>query len=343
MNVDMANPMADLYRRLQAVGLTERYVRKSILPDWWDDEVATNPAGYAEGLTYLSRHLGLDLATLQDPTRPVSFRDFGACKFKKSKNTLESDLALARALGTRLAQLAVLATTTQYQPLPRSAQIIRGEILGQGGAWVGLGNLMDYCWSLGIPVIHLSGFSKAKRPDGMTAIVNGRPVVVLCKKHRHPAWLLFILAHELGHFALGHVGNNGVLIDEHMKRNLPDDEENAANAFAVNLLTGNEETRFTASGPWPNAQELAREAIRIGHAKRIDPGHLVLNYAHSMGKSFFPVANAALSRIDPENDALNLARRKMAEHLDWSSLPEESSEFLMRMSHVEKPSDSSPR
>lgn len=343
MNVDAANPMADLYRRLRAVGLTKHYVRKSILPAWWDDRVATNPAGYAEGLIYLSRHLGLDLATLQDPSQPAAFRDFGACKFKKSKNTAEADLALARAMGTRLAQLADLATTAPYQPLPRSAAMIRGEILGQGEPWVSLGNLMDYCWSLGVPVLHLSGFSKAKRPDGMTAMVNGRPVVVLCKKHGHSAWLLFILAHELGHIALGHIENDGVLIDESVKHNVRDEEEEAANAFAVELLTGNEESRFTTSGRWPNARELAESALEIGRGMRIDPGHLVLNYAHSMGPGFFAVANAALSRIEPKKDALDLARRKMAEHLDWSSLPEESSEFLMRMSQAEKPSDLSLR
>ena len=41
MNVSATNPMADLYRRLRAVGLTRPYVRKMILPDWWDDRVAT--------------------------------------------------------------------------------------------------------------------------------------------------------------------------------------------------------------------------------------------------------------------------------------------------------------
>ena len=93
MSVSATNPMADLYRRLGAVGLTKPYVRKMILPDWWDDQVAENPAGYAEGLSFLSRHLGLDIVSLRDPALPVAFRHFGVCKFKKSQSATEDDLA----------------------------------------------------------------------------------------------------------------------------------------------------------------------------------------------------------------------------------------------------------
>jgi hypothetical protein len=54
---------------------------------------------------------------------------------------------------------------------------------------------------------------------------------------------------------------------------------------------------------------------------RIDPGHIVLNYAHTMGDTFWPVANAALKLLEPKRDALRIVRAKLAEHLDWSSLP----------------------
>jgi len=241
MSVSATNPMADLYRRLRAVGLTKPYVRNMILPDWWEDQVAENPAGYAEGLTLLSRHLGLDIATLRDPARPVAFRNFGVCKFKKSQNATEDDLALARAMATRAAQLVNAAVTEPALPPPPSAAQIRREILGQGESWISLNNLTDYCWSLGIPVIHLSSFPDAKRPDGLSVRVGGRPVIVLCKKDTYTAWMLFILAHELGHIALGHIEEDGVLVDESMKHNVQDQEEAAANAFAIELLTGNAE------------------------------------------------------------------------------------------------------
>lgn len=339
MTVRATNPMADLYRRLESVGLTKSQVRKYILPDWWDDRVSSNPAAFAEGLGYLSRHLGLDLASLRDPAREVEFRDAGVCKFKRSKGTTESELGLTRSLATQVARLVNAATSEPCVPLPTTAAQVRGEILGRGEPWVGLPNLVEYCWSVGIPVVHLTSISKARQPDGLAVQVRGRPVVVLCRKARAPAWLLFILAHELGHIVLGHIPDEGALIDEDVDTNERDEEEGAANRFAIELLTGDPEARFQTAGRWPNAQALAERALELGRELKVDPGHLVLNYAHSMGGHFFPVANAALARLEPEREALGIVREKLAEHLDWSRLPEESSEFLMRVSQAEKTRD----
>jgi len=338
MAVSATNPMADLYRRLKSVSLTKQMVRKYILPDWWDDRIAANPAGFAEGISHISRHLGLELASLRDPTREIAYRDTGVCKFKKSKGTTESQLLLTRSLSTRVAHLVSAATTEPCAPLPKTAAQARAEILGQGQPWVNLSNLVDYCWSLGVPVVHLTSFLSSRQPDGLAVKVSGRPVVVLCKKAKAPAWLLFVLAHELGHIVLGHIPDNGSLIDDDVDTNERDEEEVAANAFAIELLTGNKEARFHAGGRWPNANMLAKQAKEIGRALKIDPGHLILNYADNMGGGFFPVATAALSKLD-STEAMVIVRRKLAEHLDWSRLPEDSSEFLMRVSQAEKTSD----
>ena len=181
--------------------------------------------------------------------------------------------------------------------------------------------------------MHLDHFPKnAKRPDGFAARVNGRPVIVLCRHAKYSAWLLFILAHELGHLALGHVPEEGTLIDQGLDEDSLDEEEQQANAFAIELLTGRANRRGIAAGRWPNAEELAKSAQGIGRKSMIDPGHVVLNYAHSMGQSFFPVGLAALKILDPHDDAVAKVRSKMARNLDWSRLPEDSSEFLMRVS-----------
>lgn len=334
MPVSATNPMADLYRRLKSVGLTRNQVRKFILPDWWDDEAAMNPAAFAEGISYVSRHLGVELASLRDPSRALTFRETGVCKFKKPKGTLDGQLELTRSLATCVARLISAATMEPCCPLPKTAAQTRCEILGQGQPWVSLSNLVDYCWSLGVPVVHLASFLKDRRPDGMAVKVGGRPVVVLCKKVVAPAWLLFILAHELGHIVLGHIPDNGVLIDENVNKNECDDEESAANAFAIELLTGEKDGNFRAGGRWPNAETLARRAKELGRELQVDPGHIILNYAHTMGNGFFPVANAALAKLGTPN-AVEIVRRKLAEHLDWSRLPEESSEFLMRVTQAQ--------
>ena len=58
---------------------------------------------------------------------------------------------------------------------------------------------------------------------------------------------------------------------------------------------------------------------------------MVLNHAHAMGgNSFFAVANAALRLLEFRADAV-VRSGELAERLDWSRLPEDSSEFLMRV------------
>ncbi len=260
-----ANPLAGLYRRLSSFGLTRPFVRENILPSWWDDDLALNPAGYAEALLLLSRHLGLSLASLEDESSPIATRELGTCKFKKTQGTTNDQLALARAMATRIAQLAAEATTKPLCPLPTSAGQARQEILGQGQKHVSLSNLADYCWQLGIPVIHLAAFpARIKRPDGLAAHVNGRPAIVLCKKRRHPAWSLFVLAHELGHIVLGHVADGTVIIDETPGENEPDEEESAANAFALELLTGNANCRVRSVGRWPSRRAIGSRGRGVG-------------------------------------------------------------------------------
>lgn len=314
------------------MGLSRVFVKTTALPSWWDDEIAVNPSGYAQGLLLLSRHLGLDLASLQSESEPVRLREFGTCKFKKRSDVSEDDLALARVLATRAAQLAAAAVAVPPVAIPTNAGEIRHQILGDDAPWVGLGELLHFCWSIGLPVLHLDHFPRnAKRPDGFAARVNGRPVIVLCRHAKFSAWLLFILAHELGHLALGHVPEEGTLIDQGLDESSMDAEEQQANAFAIELLTGSSKQNFVASGRWPNAAGLAKAAREIGRKSMIDPGHIVLNYAHSMGKSFYPVALAALKVLDPHDDAVTKVRTKMAGNLDWSLLPEDSSEFLMKV------------
>jgi hypothetical protein len=327
-----ANPMSQLYGRLRRVGLTKPYVRDLAFPTWWDDEIASNPAGYAQGLLFLSRHLGLDLKSLQDSSAPVRLRDFGQCKFKKRDDVSEDELAMCRMMATRIAQLAAEAVENPPGDLPANPAEIRQTILDNGAPWVGLTELLDYCWSLGIPVLHLDHFPKNfRRPDGFAARVKGRPVIVLCVRKKHPAWQLFILAHEIGHIALGHLVGDGTIIDDKVSEDSQDGEEIEANTFATELLTGSSIGRFRALGRWPNAQALADDASQIGRQKMIDPGHIVLNYAYSMGTDFFAVGNAALTLLEPNADAVKTIRAKLAERLDWSRLPDETCEFLMRV------------
>ncbi len=325
-----------LYARLGSAGFSRPYIRQTVLPGWWQDEAAQNPTGFAELHVLLARHLGLDLDSLEDETKPLAFAPSGPTKLKKAVDVAEEDLAVARAIATRAANLAAAAAPTDHGAIPFSASEIRDQILATGQPWVSLDNLLDWCWSRGVPVLHVSVFPRsARKMDGLAARVQGHPVIIVSKNSHSPAWLLFIVAHELGHIALGHVEDEGILIDDRVEQQGADEEERAADAFALELLTGRPDCKFTAPARWPNAQQLAKDADRIGRRLKIDPGHVALNYGHSMGRTFFPVAQAALKLLE-HADGPAILRAKMEERLDWSGLPADSCEFLQRVTRAEQ-------
>jgi Zn-dependent peptidase ImmA (M78 family) len=326
--------MTRLYSRLGSLGFPRKYLREIVLPSWWDDEIAHNPAGYTEGLLLLSRNLGLDLSSMQNEAVPVGLRNLGPCKFKKSATTSDEDLMLARIVATRTVELISAAVPVPKKPLLMSATEIRQLILRAGAPWVNLASLVDYCWSVGLPVLHVLAFPpKAKKIDGLAYARSGRSAIVLCKNTQYSAWLLFILAHELGHIVWGHINSDGVLIDEQVDRNSTDAEEKVANAFALELLTGNPRSQVFAVGP-VSARALAKAAYQAGVHEQIDPGHIVLNYAYQTGSDGFAVANAALKLLEPHADPIGLMRSRMLAHLDKTRLSEDTYEFILQTTRV---------
>jgi len=84
----------------------------------------------------------------------------------------------------------------------------------------------------------------------------------------------------------------------------------------------------------PNAEQLASAAEEIGLRDRVDPGHVVLNFAYS-GQDLWHIANAALRLLDSGNTAIDIMKAKMGEYFDWSSISRENAEFLGRITQTE--------
>lgn len=334
------NPMSKLYGRLSKLGVPKTFVRSTLLPPWWEDAAATSAAGYAEALSYVSKRLGVPLTVLRgeaDPSIPVHA---SRVKFKLVKGSDEKDMVVARNLAAQVARHVATASRTPFQGL-LSAAGMREAILSSGSPCVSFETLVDYLWSCGVPVVHVDHFPPtARKMQGMTANVEGRPVVIISKNQKQGAWLLFIAGHEAGHASLGHVEQGQVLIDEKIVNDdtVVDAEEKAANAFAVELLCGDEATRFVAPKFLPNAKALAAEARELGKKLKVDPGHVVLNYGKSMteerGKSFFPVAQAAIKELDPAADAVGFLHARLISNIDLSRLSDENADFVRVMTGI---------
>jgi Zn-dependent peptidase ImmA (M78 family) len=335
------NPMNDLYERLEAAGLTRHYVKQRVLPDWWDDRIARNPVGMQQAYGYVSKHSGLALHRLRDETASLKPSEgTEGVRLKARDGVPRGELSWATSLSFRASEMAAHAMENSYQPVEDAAHI-RESILADGQDWVGFEALLDFCWNAGIPVLQVDHFPQgAQKMAGMAVAVNEHPVIVLSKRHKHEAWLAFICAHELGHIARGHLSEGELLTDEKLDLSSGNErEEQEADDFAVALLAG--DARFVSEGFTLDAERLAETALDMASEHEIAPGVMVLNYVWYLNQerdgNYFPLANAALNALYPEAaDAQDTVRRKMAERFPFGNLPEESAQFLRRLTGTDE-------
>lgn len=323
------NPMKALYSKLATFGLPRAWVRQNLLPSWWDDEAALTDAGFSEALLHIARNSGLSITSLDAAAVPAEAAP-ASVRFKRRSDTEIGDLELARALSTQLARTVAAATVGLGQNPPAALEL-RDHLL-ETRSFIDLETLLAYCWSIGIPVLRATNFpAGTRKPDALAVDVGGRRVIVVTNGRTSAPWLLFLIAHELGHIACGHLERDTALVDADVDRDDVDAEEREANAWAVTLLSGSPDVAFRATSTWPNASQLAKEAQELGVRLQTDPGFIVLNYAYSMGNSFFAVANAALKLMPHTADGDAVIRRLAREKLDWSRLGEDAAEFTARM------------
>lgn len=329
--------MAILYERLSKIGLPEKFVREKALPDWWDEEFEATTGAVVQAAAYVSRRLNLDIASLLQPEADPAFKQSCNVKFKTQQGTDSRQLKVTQCIAARIAEMVAYTYVPEYKPLPTSALDVRNEIL-KTHKFVNLEGLLEFCWNYGIPVVHFDEFpiSKGVRKfDGMVGYFYNRPVIVISLKHRSPAKLLFIMAHELGHFIEGHVQET-LIVDEKIEPESVDIEEIEANEFAVELLLGKPDMVYYTPRIL-SGDNLASYAQKISTRDDVDPGVVVLNSAWSKARLaeteeergiIWATAFKALKIIEGNADAPTQINRYVQTYLDLDSLDGDSQDYL---------------
>lgn len=306
------NTMKTLYGKLQTAGYNRKYVQ-SLLPDWWDDAIASSPSGYQDASIRLGNLFGVLPSTLRDPDALPVLRVPDGRRFKRQTGHEEQHLDVACALAMSAANLVfgTLPPPPKRVTVP-DAKAIRNELL-ESHQFIDFAVLLNYVWQLRIPVIFLEHLpTKTKKMAGLAFESNGSPTIVLTSGRPH-GFLVFDLAHELAHIALGHVANGRCVVDQEIDANAEDPDERAANRFALELLTGDPDCAIVPRGRHLYGPELAAQAIRYGEKHRIDPLHVALNYGYTQQR--WPVALAAIKQL-AENilpDQVSLRQKLLAE------------------------------
>lgn len=325
-----STPLSILKKEFTAVGLKAIDVVKS-LPEWAEDALA-HPSGIHEVRGFVAKHYGLMIDT--DGT--LRQRVMPAARFKTRSGADIGMVAPARALVTSVAHDVARIATTPWRGVLPSADALRTQCIAAGRPWIGLDELLELCWGYGVPVVYLPTLPVSQpKMEGMVTFCGDRPVIVVTKKCS-PAWMLFILGHEMGHLALAHL-DGGTIVDETVAEgtaDADDAQERDANRYALRLLTG--EGRETLNLPrLMPAASLVNVATNYGRQYRIDPGHVILNVTKNTlvkGERPWSLANAALKLLAPDPDAVaTRCRAFLRDHADMDRLSDDQFGFLERL------------
>jgi hypothetical protein len=322
--------MNDLYKRLRRVGFNEEFVRRNLLPDWWDDSLASVPSNRAIAEASISRMLGFSVGDLRDEKHELQLPTVSAFKLKHKKNTQPSGIAPAVVLAYQAARamLRVIPRTPFVGTV--AAADVRKEIL-QGRQFIDLEALINCAWAAGIAVFHLPDLPKlSKKFAGLAVLCEGRPAIVLASGYDSPAWVAYQLAHELGHIFRGHVtASSPLLADGDFDGVDQEDHEDEADRFACEVLTGNPDPKLQPVYGM-TAPKLADRANVIAQKCSIDPGVYALVYGKSAGR--MGVAQNALKLLGLDRGAQTTISTALLRHLPHKDdLPEVTERFVSLM------------
>ena len=71
------NPIDAVYDKLEKAGFSKQFVKDSLLPTWWKDEMAeTDPTLFLEAAKVLANKISQDVETLINPEKGIVFPAF---------------------------------------------------------------------------------------------------------------------------------------------------------------------------------------------------------------------------------------------------------------------------
>jgi hypothetical protein len=317
-------------RRLRTLGLSDSAVNAA-WPDWWSDDADSSASARLEARFSVARKLGIDSRSVVDEDGEPRFiwRDEGRFKHLMAESELER--AAISSYGRSVAALLIAGTRPPEYSLPHTtAAALRNSIL-KSQLYVRLEDVIAIAWAAGIPVAHLRVFPAERKRMAAMAVGAGKShAILLARDSMYPPQVAFYLCHELGHIALGQVHKDRAIVDMDSHRlsiGFEDEEEVAADRFALELLTGEPDLRVLPGGDRHNAPGLARAVLEASNELRIEPGTLALSYGYYTQN--WAMTNSSMrfiySKASPVWESVN---RAAVSQLNADELPSDAHTFL---------------
>jgi len=231
-----------LLKRLKTVGIDTTFIENRLVPSslWEHLKGELNGVDISESVLKVASIVGRifewDTATIFSTTPlELDMTTIGTTRFKKPARANERKTNAYTVYAHYLALLVhELTSELPKKPIPTKASDVREALLSIYGS-ITLKNMLDYVWSLGVPVLPLYDPGAF---HGACWRVEGRNVIVLKQQTQSEARWLFDFLHEFRHAGQSPDENNFELIEDNEigQGRKQAQEEQIASTFAGNVL-----------------------------------------------------------------------------------------------------------
>lgn len=305
-----------LLSRLSRAGFKRDFVRPAILPDWWDESLASDRSLLPEIELRVARFLGISVADVRDPNRPLVAPVSPNTVLKKAKNINADSLRPAIHAARRVAEAVVRnLKSQQVKALPSNAESWRRN-LTSGKSPVTLETMLGDLWERGIPVIPLPCLPSPSF-QGIASTIEGRPVIVIGQKHDAPGRVSFFVAHEAGHIAAGDCNGGKTIVDEDESTTDSSQIEKLADRFASHVLLGEFDAADLIAQDY---RELATRSHEIQEQTGAEAGALIFHWARK--NNDYVSATQAVKALYLGGGARDTMIRVLCEHVNVEDAPE---------------------
>lgn len=178
---------------------------------------------------------------------------------------------------------------------------------------VSLEDIVSDLWKRGIPVVPLDVLPSPSF-QGMSCIVESRPVILLGHKYDEPGRAAFLVVHEVGHVVAGDCAPGRPVVDEEEEITDEADIERRADQYATRVLIGAD---IVPEIDGESFKELARSASEVENRTGADASTVIFALARRTGD--YATATMAVRALYQHLGARRKLRELFDRHVDLSS------------------------
>ena len=315
-----------LMRRLSRAGFKRQLVANALIPDWWDESCAQDPALLPEIEVRVARFLSTSLSIVRNVNSPLTVPSYGNAQLRKVRNVDRNRLGPAIHTAIQVAGAVVRnMRVTRRVEIPATDGVgWRLSLNSNEHIPVQLSDILQDLWAKGIPVVPLD-ILPTPRFQGLACIVEDHPVIVLGHRYDEPGRVGFLVAHEAGHITAGDCSPDVPVVDQDATVQDGSEMERSADRFAQRLLLGNESIdNQVRQGVSPKL--LAQQAFDLESQTGADASSIIYSWASKTLD--YAVAAMAVKALYRSAGARHEVRKLFDEHVDPASAGESDRELL---------------